>query len=50
MKTIQTLLANFNNLRLEVYSSHLTIYNTETCDEENFNEEDEVIEYLHFLL
>lgn len=50
MKTIQELLQNFDNLRLEVYSSHLTVYNTETCDEENFNDEQEVIEYLNFLL
>ena len=50
MEAIQSLLANFNSLRLEVYSSHLTVYNTETCDEDNFSNEDEVIKYLKSLI
>jgi len=49
MKKIQELLRNLDNLRVEIYGTGLIVYNTETTEEENFDTEQEVIEYLQFL-
>jgi len=50
MKKIQSLLNNFEFLRLEVYGTGLTVYNTDTSEENCFDTKKEVIKYLNSLL
>lgn len=58
MKKIQELLRKIEEknqtasggLRVEIYGTGLIIYDMDTCDEDSFNTEEEVIKHLENLL
>lgn len=46
MKELQKLLGNYDSLRVEIYWSTITLYDTETCDEHSFETIEEVVDHL----
>jgi len=49
MKEIQELLKNLETFRVEIYYYGIVLYNIDTCEEESFDNEADLIEYLKSL-